>query len=126
MTSIRISMHGITKILLDNVLAKLLIQRKIEWFLRDLCGVGVAPTGESMAVFEQAIRNNSTGFQFSNESLKVFSRDLADITDLVLVGMCDDRKVVEIVGFDSDYWEIWTDDEAVKLVDNFAEGFIVS
>lgn len=116
MSFIRVEMwSGNKKLLLNGVLERLQLQEPPEWRLLEFSGSGVAPDNRDMASFERDVR--SVGYHFSTEGLKKFSDRLTDVSEVKLIGAFQGRNVVEINGYDSQFWEIWTDDYIAKLLD---------
>lgn len=106
---------GETKILLGDVIDRLSFSCGVNWRLYEFFGSGVAPGGNSMVAFEQKVRETAEGLQFSVEGIAKFAREITDITDITLVGFCAERRIIEIVGFDSTRWEIDADEDLVDI-----------
>jgi hypothetical protein len=106
---------GAEKILLRDVLERLSFACSVNWTLYEFRGSGVAPDGGGMAEFERKLLESSTELSFSTDRVAKFASDITDITDITLAGFCADRKIIEIVGFDSGSWEITADEDSVDV-----------
>jgi hypothetical protein len=106
---------GEAKILLEDVLARLSFSCEVRWVIYEFSGSGVAPNGDGMVAFEQKLLDTPSGFQFDVDAIAKFAREITDITDITLAGFCADRKIIEIVGFDSTSWEITADEDLVDV-----------
>jgi hypothetical protein len=115
MNFLRIPMwEDVRKLLLTDILLMLSLKEPISWRLYEFSGVGVAPANMEMSTFERYVRESKSGYFFTDEELRSFSRNITDITDIRLVGFLNEKKVVEVNGLDSDIWEIWTDEIIVE------------
>lgn len=106
---------GEKKILLDDVLEQLSFSCSVSWTIYEFSGSGTAPDGGGMVDFEQRLLETSTGFQFRADGIAKFARGLTDVTDIRLAGFCAEKKIIEIVGFDSSSWEITADEASVDV-----------
>jgi hypothetical protein len=102
------------KLLLADILERLQFRLQPSWILFQFSGVGDAPDGLEMSVFERKIKKIPSGYRFSPHDFHKFTNSLQDLSDLKLIGVLDDqRKIVEIHAVDSTYWYLWVDDDVV-------------
>jgi hypothetical protein len=101
-----------TKMLLGEVLSKISFACEPTWLLHEFSGTGVAPNGLGMVEFETCIRESGPA-RFDTASLTNFASALTDVYDLRITAWSG-HKIAEIVGFDSECWDIWLDDSLAK------------
>jgi hypothetical protein len=105
------------KLLLSDVLENLQLRQQPTWILFEFSGVGHAPGGLEMSVFERNVLSSPSGYRFDPAEFREFIASLRDVSGVKLIGVLDDqRKIVEINGFDSTSWDIWVDDEMAHFV----------
>ena len=110
------------KVLLSQIIQSLQVSRQPAWVLLEFSGVGRAPGGVSMSVFEKTVSESPSGYRFAPTEFREFVESLQDVSDVKLVGVLDDhREIIEIEGHDSSLWVIWVDDESA-IFDGWSTG----
>lgn len=104
------------KLMLQDVLRRLQFHNQPTWVLFEFFGVGRAPNGLEISMFEKKVLDSPSGYRFDSVEFHEFVESLQDVSDVNLIGVLgDQRKIVEIKGMDSTYWEIWFDDAAAHF-----------